>query len=310
VTYCVLPAGSAGELHDRLRAFFEDDPRVEVIVEQRSRERRRGGSRRGGSRRGEDAASGIDLERREARAVAGRRVEERRGTLVPREPRPLPPELAARRERIRFFERLEPSTLEREDGDTARLVARIQAGETDLYGDLYQRYFDRVYSYLRLALRDADEAEDATQDVFMRVLQAIPRYERRDVPFRAWLFRIARNCAINRMRKRRRYIVEAPSELMGASERPDEASGQDRLRSIEDPELIALIEGLPLAQRQVLALRYMLDLPLQEIGAILDRKPDSVRQLHHRALESLRGCLEPRSTVAAGTQAERVRSVA
>ena len=201
------------------------------------------------------------------------------------------PAIAAQREGIAFFERVDRSALEGEDEDTARLVARIQAGEKALYADVYRRYFDHVYSYMRLALRDAAEAEDAAQDVFLRVLQAIPRYERREVPFRAWLFRIARNCAINRLRKRGRYTLEDPSELM--EERADETTGQDRLHSIEDPELVALIERLPLPQRQVIALRYMLDMPLHEIGTVLERSPVSVRQLHHRALESLRRNLEP-----------------
>ena len=80
-----------------------------------------------------------------------------------------------------------------------------------------------------------------------------------------------------------------------------------RIGSIEDSELVSLIERLPLGQRQVLTLRYMLDLPNREIATILDRTPESIRQLHHRALQYLRRCLEPEPAAAAGRQFGSVR---
>jgi RNA polymerase sigma-70 factor (ECF subfamily) len=303
VIYCVVPHDTPGDLDERLRAFFAADPAVEVIVERRSDERRGGDSRRGP----DDASVASVTERRQVHAATGRRVDDRRGVLVAKAAPPLPPEFAAESERIRFFERLEPSTLAREDADTARLIARIQAGDDALYSDLYLRYFDRVYAYLRIALHDADEAEDVAQDVFMRVLQAIPNYERREAPFRAWLFRIVRNCAITRLRKSARYTLQTPTSIAQQSDRADGMSSDDVLGSIEDSELVSLIEQLPLGQRQVLLLRYMLDLPNREIAEVLERSPDAVRQLHHRALEVLRGCFEPPKVEDAGRQLGRVR---
>jgi len=298
VIYCVVPEELGWELRERLRAFFAGNPNVEVIVERRSLERRAIESRRTSN-----LPRTIDLDRRRVRAERGRRVEERRGMQVAHDPPdPLPSEVEPERNRVRFFERIEPSTVAREDADTARLIARIQAGESALYTTLYERYFDRVYSYLRIALQDPDEAEDATQDVFIRVLQAIPRYERRSVPFRAWLFRIARNCAVSRLRKRGRYTLAPPTALL-----QEGLVESDRIGSIEDSELVSLIERLPLGQRQVLTLRYMLDLPNREIATILDRTPESIRQLHHRALQYLRRCLEPAPAAAVGRQFGNVR---
>jgi RNA polymerase sigma-70 factor (ECF subfamily) len=302
VIYCVVPDGLGRHFHDRLREFFASHPAVRLIVERRSAERRAAESRRN-----TDVELADELERRRVRAQRGRRVEERRGVLVAAEPLPLPAEVEPARKSIRFFERVEPSTLAREDADTARLIARIQAGDRERYSELYLRYFDRVYTYLRIALQDAAEAEDAAQDVFIRVLQAIPRYERREAPFRAWLFRIVRNCAITRLRKRSRYTLQPPIALAQESDRRGFTSAEDALLSIQDSELISLIERLPLGQRQVIALRYMLDLSSRDIAEVVGRSPAAVRQLHHRALEHLRTSLEPPKEEDLGRQLGRVR---
>jgi RNA polymerase sigma-70 factor, ECF subfamily len=304
IIYCVVPAELAGELYDSLHQFFGDDPSVEVVVEQRSSERRRGRDRR--------ELPQSPQERRKIRAKAGRRIEHRRAALVPAQTPELPPQAEPYRDRITFVERLEPPTLAREDADTARLVGRLQGGEHALFGHLYQRYFDRVYAYLRITLQDAHEAEDATQEVFLRVLEALPKYERRAAPFRAWLFRIVRNSAINRLRQRQRLSVESPDELARRSETHAEMPAPTSLQWLDDHELLGLVEQLPLAQRQVIVLRYMMELRSSEIAEVLDRSPDAIRQLHARAMRFLRGRMAPRRSSAmergaAGPGRRRIR---
>jgi RNA polymerase sigma-70 factor (ECF subfamily) len=179
-----------------------------------------------------------------------------------------------------------------EDLDTARLVTRLQAGEDEAFEHLYLRYFDRVYAYLRVSLRDAHEAEDAAQQVFLKLYEALPRYERRHQPFRAWMFTIARNEAVDRLRKRGAVDVEDPAAL---SRRRDSAANHEALgplRWMSDDEMLLLIERLSPLQRQVLLLRYMMDLSCTEVAEVLGRSPESVRQLQHRALEFLRGRLQ------------------
>jgi RNA polymerase sigma-70 factor, ECF subfamily len=283
VIYCIVPYGLAEELHEPLRAFYRDDPGIQVIVEQRASERRTRADRRNPA-----AEKAPERERRKVRARSGRRIEQRRAALVPVEPPDLPKVALGHVEELQFVERLEPSTLAQEDADTARLVGRIQTGDPKLFSGLYLRYFDRVYAYLRISLRDAHEAEDTTQDVFISVLEALPSYERREVPFRAWLFRIVRNAAINRMRKSQRLIVEAPDELARRTERTSDMPAPDSLDWLEDHQLVACIEQLPLPQRQVIVLRYMLEFKGSEIATVLDRSPAAVRQLHQRAMRLLR----------------------
>jgi RNA polymerase sigma-70 factor (ECF subfamily) len=283
VVYCIVPEGLASELHGPLREFFAPHDDVEVVVEQRGRDRRKAMDRR--ARR---HPLPTERERRRVRAETGRRVSQRRASVIPTEPPALPDAAEAHREELQFVERLEPSTLEQEDVDTARLVSQLQAGKADAFNGLYLRYFDRVYAYLSIALQDAHEAEDATQDVFIRVMQALPTYERRAVPFRAWLFRIVRNDAINRIRQRRRLTPEAPEEVARLGERAAEMPAGESLDWLDDKRLLALIEQLPLAQRQVIVLRYMLELRAVEIATVLDRSPEAIRQLHQRAMRFLR----------------------
>jgi RNA polymerase sigma-70 factor, ECF subfamily len=280
--YCVIPADLADELHEGLREFYRDESGIQVVVEQRNADRRRRGDRR--SR----PLGTVERDRRALRAKSGRRVEERRAELRPTEPPALPDELEPYRDRLRFLVREEPSSLKREDADTARLVMRIQAGDKELVGPLYLRYFDRVYAYLKITLQDPHEAEDAAQAVFMRVLEALPGYERREVPFRAWLFRIVRNDAINRLRQRQRLSVESPEDVAQRGDRSTAPPGPDSIDWIGDARLLAMVERLPLGQRQVIVLRYMMDFNTVEIAELIDRSPEAVRQLHHRAMRYLR----------------------
>jgi RNA polymerase sigma-70 factor (ECF subfamily) len=190
---------------------------------------------------------------------------------------------------LAFVERIEPSAQRVEDLDTARLVAAFQSGDGDAFGQLYVRYFDRVYTYMRVVYRDTHEAEDATQQVFMKVLEALGRYERRSQPFRAWLFVIGRNYAIGDLRKLRRLEPIAPEQMLARheSEEHDHAA-QETLDWITDRELLMFVERLPEAQRQVLVLRFLLDLTHSEVATVLARSPDDVRGLQHRALVFLR----------------------
>jgi RNA polymerase sigma-70 factor (ECF subfamily) len=279
-----VPWELAEELHEELREHFRSDPNIDVVIERRRRERRSGAERR----QADDVAS--LREHRAIRNAGGRRVADRRSPVAAIDAPTLPKSVRPHVDLLAFVERLEPSDQHHEDQDTARLVTRLQAGEKDAFAELYMRYFDRVYSYLRMALDDEYAAEDTTQQVFMKVMQALPRYERRTQPFRAWLFTIVRNEAIRYLGKRGRIEVTDPAELTARHE--DASSGApsetfDALSWISDREILMLIERLPIAQRQVLMLRYMMDLTAADIAAVLGRSSEDVRTLQSRALRFL-----------------------
>ena len=281
--YCVVPWELAEELHEELREHFRGDPNIDVVVERRRRERRGGGQRR------QDEIAAV-RDKRAIRNVDGRRVGDRRAPVAGIDPPTLPEGVRPHAAQLTFVERLQPSDQHHEDQDTARLVTRHQAGDEEVFAELYMRYFDRVYSYLRMALDDDYAAEDTTQQVFMKVMEALPRYERRKQPFRAWLFTIVRNEAIRHLERRGRLEVTDPVELTGRREdvsAPEPAEALGALAWISDREILMLIERLPIAQRQVLMLRYMMDLTAADIAAVLGRSSEDVRTLQSRALRFL-----------------------
>src|SRR5829696_1840928 len=271
--HCLVPRQVADEVLPSLRAALPTDCRV--LVERRMRLRRAAHDRRG-----ETVTTG--RERRCVRNLSGRRVADRRASGRPAGVPDLPPELA--RVDLTFVE-VEPLTqVQLDDADSARLVVRVQAGDRDAFGKLYLRYFDSIYGYLRTALRDPHEAEDAAQDVFMQALRAIERYELRGQPPRRWLFRIARNQAIDRTR-RRRSVPEDPATLeLRLAADPHDAFDD----VLSDAALIAHIERLAAAQREVLFLKYAAGFDATEIAVMTKRSPAAVRQLHHRAIAELR----------------------
>ena len=287
---CLIPADLA-RLEPTLRRHG-DEHDIEVIVDRRRRDRRAAPERRG-SVWPSDQPDAVESERRRVRNTGGRRVGEQRATLIPvAGPGVLPRRAQAYAERLVFVERLDLGDEAREDMDTARTVTRWQAGDRAVFAEIYERYFDRVYSYLRVALNDSHEAEDATQQVFIQMMEALSRYELRSTPVRGWLFRIVRNHAISHARRSGRVRLEEPSALDQRRESGDESTRPEVLDWMSDTDVVVLVERLPLAQRQVLLLRYMLDLSFQEIAEILYRSPEAVRQLHQRALSSLRSRLE------------------
>lgn len=294
ITYCIVPADLAGELHELLERHFRDDRGVEVIVERRGRERRSEGERRAITRPGEWGHAAAGGERRRIRSEEGRRAGERRATAEIEPPTDLPRRVRRQAARLRFVRRLVPADEHAEDLDTARIVACVQAGEKERFGDLYTRYFTRVFGYMRLLLRSTQDAEDATQEVFVRALEGLPKYERRKVPFRAWLFTIGRNYAISQLRKEHDVALD-PEELDRRREENGLGLDLDAMRAASNRDFLILIERLPVAQRQVMALRFMLDLNSNEIATITGREPGAVRALHHRAMQALKARFEAKT---------------
>ena len=163
------------------------------------------------------------------------------------------------------------------------------------FSNLYLRHYDLVYGYGSFILQDEHEAEDLAQDVFLRALSLLPRYESRpERPFRVLLLRITRNRAIDHLRKRRRCEPRAPAEL---ADRPHaiEEDLLGRFDDVSDAQVAFSLKRLPVSQRQVLVLRYLFDLSPREVADVLGATPQAVRNLQYRGLKFLRGSLAPQS---------------
>ena len=161
-------------------------------------------------------------------------------------------------------------------------IARAKEGDVGALHFLYVRFADDVCAYIDSIVRDRHEAEDITHTLFLKLLVKIQRYEQRDVPFAAWILRVARNAALDHVRARRAIPVEELRTSDGGLE--DEA--------VERAEALRLaLDGLPTDQREVLILRHIAGLTPGEIAERLGRTESSVHGLHHRGRKALQVAL-------------------
>ena len=170
-------------------------------------------------------------------------------------------------------------------------IRRSQLGDREALGFLYTRYADDIHGYVRSIVKDQHEAEDVTQQVFGKLIHIIGKYEERQVPFFAWLLRVARNLAIDHLRTQRMVPVE---EVRMS----DEGSG-DPARGRPMADLEEALSTLPLDQREVLVLRHFAGLSPMEIATRLGRSEGSIHGLHHRGRRALRHELTSRGAAPA-----------
>jgi RNA polymerase sigma-70 factor (ECF subfamily) len=176
-----------------------------------------------------------------------------------------------------------------DDERAAELVVRYKAGEKRAMEELYELYFDAVCDYMRTALGNEEDARDATQLVFVKTLHGIHSYRPRSgTPFRAWLFRIARNVVLDlkQSARHRHELLEPPSLIDSRRERwgYEEESPLDGL---SDTDLEFFIRRLPQAQREVVLLRHVFDMQFKQIAELMDRSTHAVGRLYRAAMGDL-----------------------
>jgi len=171
-------------------------------------------------------------------------------------------------------------------------VLRIAQGDRQALADVYARYSPGIYGYIRHIVRDRDEAEDLTQQVFLKLMTARRSNSVRG-DFAPWLLRVARNTALDSLRRRRRTVLLDPHDWTPGGVAPDE----DARRSLEDA-LAALSRG----QRDVLVLMDVVGLTPHEAARYLGKSDGAVHMLHHRARRTARdrlsGCGSRPATLA------------
>src|SRR4051794_4936530 len=175
------------------------------------------------------------------------------------------------------------------DDDTSnrvvsQAVARAKQGDREALRYLYIRYADHVYGYVASIVRDDFEAEDVTQHVFAKLMTKLEKYEPRQVPFSAWIIRVARNVAVDHMRQRRAIPCEEVREL--ETHAGDDESSRHRSLDLRDA-----LASLPEEQRQVVVMRHLVGLTPGEIAGKLGRTEPSIHGLHPRGGGALRSVL-------------------
>jgi RNA polymerase sigma-70 factor (ECF subfamily) len=174
--------------------------------------------------------------------------------------------------------------------DEQALIRRAQDGDKEAFADLYESYFDKIYRYLTLKTGSRAEAEDMTQQVFIRAYRSIRSFKWKGAPFSAWLFRIAHNLMVDFFRRQaKRPTVPLDESLV--------AGGDDPLKTAElrfDVERVAAASMQQTdAQREVISQRFAGGLAIAEVAQAMGKSQGAVKALQHSAIAALRRLLLP-----------------
>jgi RNA polymerase sigma-70 factor (ECF subfamily) len=172
-----------------------------------------------------------------------------------------------------------------DDAAIERLVAEARNGDSRAFGLIFDHYHDSIYRFIASRVQRPSDAEDLTQLVFVKALEALPRYESRGIPFGGWLFRLARNCIIDFVRTRHEH-----AELGAIGERQGPDAGPDEIAvNREDMDAVGVaLAALTDEQRETIALRFFAGLSAREAAEAMGKQEGTIRGLQFRAIAALR----------------------
>ena len=164
-------------------------------------------------------------------------------------------------------------------------------GDREAFGVLYDRYVSRIYNYIYYRTGNSHDAEDLTARVFQRALGHITKYRKTNVPFSAWLYRIAHNLVANWHRdnsRRKEVPIEDQLDLRIKLDLPEKQIEKRQ----ELDFLLRAIRKLSNDRQMVLILKYVEDLSNKEIGDVMGKSEGAIKSLYHRTLLELRDILD------------------
>jgi RNA polymerase sigma-70 factor (ECF subfamily) len=185
-------------------------------------------------------------------------------------------------------ESLQARVIIRDECDETSAINAAIRGDAEAFATLYDRHLDRVYRYVRYWVRTNADAEDLTQQVFLKAWRAISGYRPSSVPFSAWLLVVAHNQVISAFRQAKRieYI-----ELEPTSQDPWSNPELAAIAEADRQSLRRAILRLKPEQQQVITMRFLGHLDYCDVAAALGKSEGNVRVIQHRALAELRRLL-------------------
>jgi RNA polymerase sigma-70 factor (ECF subfamily) len=176
--------------------------------------------------------------------------------------------------------------------DSEALIRRCQQGDRLAIEVLIRRYQNYVYRLCYLVMRSEQDAEDMTQETFIRAFRALPRFEIRDgTSFEAWLYRIAINACRSRMRRKWYQVLPWPEPAPQVVAAPEEQPDRVLILGERRDRLLEAIDSLGEKHRLVVILRYYAGLSNEEIARTLNIPSGTVRSRLHIARQRLRELL-------------------
>ena len=165
-----------------------------------------------------------------------------------------------------------------------QLIARAQRGDSEAITTLYHQHVGRIAKYVGYRVTNAQSVEDITASVFLVMMEKLPKYQERGVPFEAWLYRIASAQIGDHYRHQKKYPTTTLNIEQSAQEAPIEKQLMDKEQYIE---LRGALNQLSDEEQTILFLRLVERLPHTEVAVLLGKKPQAIATAQHRALKRL-----------------------
>lgn len=175
---------------------------------------------------------------------------------------------------------------EDQSSEMEKFVIRAVNRDSEAFGELYTYYVTKIYRYVYYNVHSKERAEDITQEVFLKAWKAIGSCKGKEKTFSSWLYRIAHNLIIDKLRKSQKHTsheTELPEDIRDTSDRME--------ISLEQRDLLKVIDVLSPNQRQVILMKFIENMDNREIAETMGKSTGAVRILQMRALEVLRKTL-------------------
>jgi len=172
-----------------------------------------------------------------------------------------------------------------------QLLKRARTYDQAALGELYDRYSGRIYNYVYHRVGDPSQAEELTAQVFLRVLEAVREDRAWRTSFSGWLYRIAHNLVIDHYRRRSRAVQVALEDapVLPATRGDPEKAAE---RALNAEQLRMAIARLTKEQAQVVSLRFLEEMSIAEVAAVMGKSEGAIKALQYRAVLALRNLLE------------------
>jgi RNA polymerase sigma-70 factor (ECF subfamily) len=167
----------------------------------------------------------------------------------------------------------------------AKLITQAQRGNVEAFGQLYERYLDRIFRYVRSRVGQERVAEDITEMVFLRSFESLDSYEERGHPFSAYLYQVARNLLVDYYRQNENHV---PLFQVENKESNTADSEQSTIQKERMAVLVKALTDLPDEYQEVIRLRVLMQLPTADTAEWMNRSNGAIRVLLHRAMKALK----------------------
>lgn len=165
-----------------------------------------------------------------------------------------------------------------------KIILSAKKGDSKAISELYNQYKPRILNYLYHRVGDSQVAEELTTEVFIRMIDNLPKFKLKNVPFQVWLFKIARNLLIDHYRISKKYNhVELHEEIVSNSDLPEIKIE----KNMEVEILRNAICNLTDDQSDVITLRFIAEMPINQVAKVLKKSEGAIKMLQTRALQAL-----------------------